>query len=236
MVRTDESVEMLPAENLSADPLISKIGQRAGAERGPLRVDPATDLEHRPAPEVYTPLDAAEHGAREASMGNPGRYSDAELFNKPGARTTPYRSRMFVSGRHTADGNGYGVGEPISEAEARRQAEEVYGERFVPIVQEVTVVSGPSVQADQSGVVIAPSVTMHVDTPETYLAPTTGERITEEPLGVRHPCPKCETHGKSPKMVAKHGPAIGHCPACRPCSECGGRGYLDEPDETEEVT
>ena len=232
-MRTDD-IEMLPTENLSADPVISKVrGQRAGAERGPLTVDPATDLEHRPRPEQYMPLDAAEAGARNASQGNPGRYSDAELWEKPSKHESPYRSRCFVSPRSSADGNAYGVGEPIPEVEARRQAELIYGEVFRPIVETVDVVTLVDDEAVVEGDVVAMGESVVTHEPEvlTTLPPTTGELITTAPHGSRTICSKCEGHGKSPKMVAKHGPEIGHCPGCRVCNVCGGSGYLDDTEE-----
>jgi hypothetical protein len=184
--------------------------------RGPRTVDPATDQEHRPT--HYAPLLPGEHWARRATQSNPGRYSDVELSTRPSKLETPYRSRLFVTGRHSADGNAYGVGEPIPEVEARRQAM-VLEEEFSPIVDTVNVIA-----AAAEG-----EVAVDVEA-ETLVQRSTLDPIStvtvEKPREVRTTCSKCEGHGKSPKMVVRHGPAIGHCPACRPCSDCGGRGFL----------
>lgn len=51
----------------------------------------------------------------------PARISDFLPPAKLRPDQTPYRSRMFVLARHSADGNAYSPGDPIPEAEAIRQ-------------------------------------------------------------------------------------------------------------------
>lgn len=55
----------------------------------------------------------------EMVMANPGRVG--AVLEKPGPHDTPYRSTLFVTGRQSADGNDYRVGDPIPEVEADRQ-------------------------------------------------------------------------------------------------------------------
>jgi len=45
----------------------------------------------------------------------------AVVGEKPTAEETPYRSRIWVSRRSSADGNAYKPGDPIPEAEEQRQ-------------------------------------------------------------------------------------------------------------------
>lgn len=210
---------MLPGENLSADPIILKKTARR------VHVDPGVDAEHRS--ESYAPVDAAEAGARERVMENPGRYPGALVTDRLSPHDTPYRSRVFVNSRHSADGNSYGVGDPCTGAEARRQAEDIFGEQFVPIVETVSVIEAPLETETGPLPVVNPG-----SRPVGELIPTVGDRV-EKPREQRVTCTKCEGHGKSPKMVKMHGPEIGHCPGCRACSRCGGSGYLPKEGEVE---
>lgn len=71
-------------------------------------------------------LAAAPPAVLEAVEAQPGRLvmHDHPLLPlaKPGPDDSPFRSRFYVSSRHSADGNFYRRGEPIPEAEEERQA------------------------------------------------------------------------------------------------------------------
>lgn len=185
--------------NLAADPVILK----DQGPRGPRRVDPGTQAEHHPR--GYAPADDAEVDARNASFSQPGRYSDVVLGEKPAKDETPYRSKWFVVGRHSADGNDYAVGEPIPLAEAIRQG--MAPQTFeTPSVNVVMGLTGDDI--------------------------TVGNDRTKNLV-----CTKCNGLKKSPKMFERHGPEVGHCPACRPCGGCEGRGFiLEEALDEVEVT
>jgi len=51
---------------------------------------------------------------------HPGRVG-LTLGPRPDANSTPWRSQVFVTGRHSADGHDYRPGDTVSEAEAKRQ-------------------------------------------------------------------------------------------------------------------
>jgi hypothetical protein len=215
-------------ENLADPGILKPPDQRAGARRGARRVDPRTAAEAHP--KGYVPTLPGERDARVASDSNPGRYSNAEFAEKPTAAETPYRSRIFVSGRHSADGLAYGVGDPIREPEARRQAIEVFGEVFTPITPTVEVVAAASMGAvttssSEGNVFVETSTGEPISTvtPEDLPPELVPEPLTEDPTTK---CPRCEGYGKSPKMVRRHGPEVGHCAICKPCPDCGGTGYL----------
>jgi hypothetical protein len=59
--------------------------------------------------------------AARTAIARPGTVVGAELPPKPEPGTTPWRSKLFVPARWSADGNGYARGDTIPEAEARRQ-------------------------------------------------------------------------------------------------------------------
>ena len=71
------------------------------------------------------PTSVSGHGylLAEAKAKTPGRISDGDDHSgdKPEQGSTPWLSLFFVTARHSADGNGYAVGETIPELEAIRQ-------------------------------------------------------------------------------------------------------------------
>lgn len=68
----------------------------------------------------YSPADETERYARGVNLANPGRLPSRNV-EKPGPDETPWRSKEFVSHRHSADGNQYARGEPVPLEEAVRQ-------------------------------------------------------------------------------------------------------------------
>lgn len=65
----------------------------------------------------------AERLAEEIAAEHPGRVSTTAVDpnRKPAKGSTPWRSTVAVSSRHSADGFGYMIGDSVTEAEALRQ-------------------------------------------------------------------------------------------------------------------
>lgn len=66
----------------------------------------------------------------------PGAVSDFVPPRKPTAEETGHRSRFYVSRKHSADGNSYRPGEPVSDAEFARQ-EALRPRRGIGLVRKV---------------------------------------------------------------------------------------------------